>query len=236
MKIIRCIDVETTSTNEPPDAAICEIGWCDVAMEAGSDGGWAPVIRADMAHATVVNPGMSITPEARAVHHLSDADVTAGAPLREVLPQVIEGADFFAAHSSAYEKKFLADLLGNKPWICTLKAARRVWPDAPAHSLQVLRYWRDLPPVAGAPHRAGPDSYVGAMILVDLINSGASVRDMIAWEKVPSLLPGAVSFGKHKGTQWRDLPSDYLDWIANKSDMDEDAKFTASHWLREMVA
>lgn len=236
MKIIRCIDVETTSTNEPPDSAICEIGWCDVAMEPSDDGRWTPVVRADRAQAMVINPGIPITPEARAVHHLSDADVSSGASLRDVLPQMIDGADFFAAHSSAYEKKFLADLLGDKPWICTLKAARRVWPDAPAHSLQVLRYWRDLPTVSGAPHRAGPDSYVGALILVDLINSGASVRDMIAWEKVPSLLPGAVRFGKHKGTAWRELPSDYLDWIVNKSDMDEDAKFTASHWLREMVA
>lgn len=236
MKIIRCVDVETTSTTEPPDSAICEIGWCDVAMEPSDDGRWMPVVRADMAQAIIINPGMPITPEARAVHHISDAEVSGGAALRDVLPQVIDGADFFAAHSSAYEKKFLADLLGDKPWICTLKAARRVWPDAPAHSLQVLRYWRDLPTVSGAPHRAGPDSYVGALILVDLINSGASVRDMIAWEKVPSLLPGAVRFGKHKGTAWRDLPSDYLDWIVNKSDMDEDAKFTAAHWLREMVA
>lgn len=237
MKIIRCIDIETTSTSDPPDAAICEIGWCDVAMEPSGDGRWAPVIRADRANALVVNPRMPITPEARAVHHMSDADAATGADLRDVLPEVMDGADFFAAHSSAYEKKFLADLLGDKPWMCTLKAARRVWPEAPAHSLQVLRYWRNLPAEnVGSPHRAGPDSYVGAMILVDLINSGASVRDMIAWEKVPSLLPGLIRFGKHKGTPWRDLPSDYLDWIANKSDMDEDAKFTAAHWLREMAA
>jgi len=50
------------------------------------------------------------------------------------------------------------------------------------------------------------------------------------------LLPGPIRFGKHKGTPWRDLPPDYLDWIVNKSDMDEDAKFTAAHWLKEMVA
>jgi exodeoxyribonuclease X len=239
MKIIRCIDVETTSGKEPPDAAICEIGWHDVVMTEAGEGTWAPSLRAGSGVARLVSGDMEIEPDARAVHHISNADLAGAATLDQLLPELLQGADFLAAHSSAYEKKFLGHLTGAKVWLCTLKAARRVWPDAPSHSLQVLRYWRGLAEGdAGTwpPHRAGPDSYVGALLLVDLINSGATVRDMVAWERQPSLLPGPIRFGKHRGTPWRDLPSDYLDWIVNKSDMDDDAKFTASHWLKEMVA
>lgn len=237
MKIIRCIDIETTSTKDPPDAAICEVGWVDVVMEE-RDGGWWPTLKGVKAgFSLIVNAGMPIDAEARAVHHISDADVRAGVALSDAIPHLTEGADFYAAHSAAYEKKFLAGLLGDRPWICTLKAARRVWPNAPAHGLQVLRYWRNLEAGnAWPPHRAGPDAFLGGLLLVDLIKSGASVRDMVAWERLPSLLPGAIRFGKHKGVAWKDAPSDYLEWIVNKSDMDEDAKFTAAHWLKEVVA
>lgn len=231
MKIIRCIDVETTSVKDPPESAVCEIGWQDVAMNEGPDG-WVPSLVPDGYGAICVASGLPIEPEARAVHHITDAEMAEAQPLKKVLAMVV-GADFFAAHNSAYERKYLD--LGAAPWLCTLKAARRVWPDAPAHGLQVIRYWRNL--AEGdmrQAHRAGPDAYFGALILIDLIKSGASVRDMVAWEQQPSLLPGAIRFGKHRGTAWRDLPADYLDWIANKSEMDEDAKFTAAHWLREM--
>ncbi len=230
MKIIRCIDIETTSMKEPPESAICEIGWQDVAMEQADDGLWMP--RLSEGVSMLVDPGQPIEPDARAVHHISNQDVASAPPLRELVDRVIDGADFFAAHSSAFERKYLTDL--GKPWICTLKAARRIWPDAPSHSLQALRYWRDVgidDKATWPPHRAGPDAYIGALLLIDLINSDASVRQMIAWEQQPSLLPGAIKFGKHKGVAWADAPRDYLEWIVFKSDMDEDAKFTAKHWL-----
>ena len=44
------------------------------------------------------------------------------------------------------------------------------------------------------------------------------------------LLP-KVTFGKHRGQAWSELPGDYLSWLVNKSDMDADTKFTARHWL-----
>ncbi|MEP0323259.1 exonuclease domain-containing protein [Bauldia litoralis] len=230
IKIIRCVDVETTSIKEPPESGVCEIGWWDVVMEQDGDT-WSPCI-GDGGN-TPIDSGLPIEPEARAVHHITDADIEGAPRLGGVLDRISDGVDFFAAHSSAFERKFLGDLFGDKPVICTLKAARRVWPDAPAHGLQVLRYWRGYTEAASPAHRAGPDAYINAVLLADLINSGASVSDMVAWEQQPSLLPGLIRFGKHKGIAWSEAPADYLDWLANKSDMDEDTKFTASHWLRE---
>lgn len=233
MKIIRCIDVESTSIKDPPDAAVCEIGWQDVAMEEGPDG-WAPSLLEDGRGAICVASALPIEPEARAVHHITDAEMAEAQPIETVLG-FVTGADFYAAHSSEFEKKFLAAAFPGKPWICTLKAARRVWPEAPGHGLQVLRYWRGQAHSMLA-HRAGPDAYIGALLLVDLIRSGATVREMVAWEQQPSLLPGLIRFGKHKGVAWKDAPADYLDWIVGKSDMDEDTKYTARHWLAAKAA
>ena len=40
-----------------------------------------------------------------------------------------------------------------------------------------------------------------------------------------------MTFGKHKGQRYDAAPRDYLEWIVNKSDMDEDTKFSAKYWL-----
>ena len=53
----------------------------------------------------------------------------------------------------------------------------------------------------------------------------ASVDDPIMWSQQPVLLP-RVCFGKHKGLAWSELPIDYLDWIVEKSDLNEDVTTT----------
>ena len=99
----------------------------------------------------------------------------------------------------------------------------------------MLRYWlrpRGLSPiVAGVSHRALPDAYVTAFILRELLEM-ASVEELIAWTKEPVLLP-RVMFGKHRGVPWSEVPSDYLAWVVEKSDLSEDVKFTAGHHLRQ---
>lgn len=220
--IIRVIDLETTGL--PPDAGVCEVGWQDYLPGAASwlgDSGSA-----------LVHPGRRIPPEAMAVHHIRDQDVIGADEWATVAPKIIAGADILAAHSAAFEAAFFPN--AGKPWICTLKAARRIWPDAPAHGNQVLRYWRELPltdALARPAHRAMPDAYVTAWLLHALVDAGASIDDMIRWTTEPSLLP-RITFGKHRGLKWSEAPIDYLDWIVGKSDMDDDVKFTARHELK----
>ena len=141
--------------------------------------------------------------------------------------------DVFVAHNAAFEREFFT---GNgKPWICTLKVARRLWPECPSHSNQCLRYFLGVElddALAMPPHRAAPDAYVTAHILLAALNAGTTIADMIEWSAGPSLLP-RVNFGKHRGQAWSSLPPDYLSWLVNKSDMDADTKFTARHWLEQ---
>ena len=235
--LIRVVDFESTGLpDDPGGASICEAGWCDVNVhDAGAVEVGAP-------QALFVAPRHPIRPEIRAVHHIKDVELI-GAPSSEVaLTRLIgDGPDFLCAHNSKFEQAFFSSAPVKMPaslqWICSYKVALRLWPDAPSHSNQVLRYWLNLnlPDEAAAmpPHRAGPDAYVTAHLLARIIeHGGASIEDMVRWSGGPPLLH-RLTFGKYKGELWKDLPSDYLNWILTKSDMDGDTKANAKFRLRE---
>jgi exodeoxyribonuclease X len=86
------------------------------------------------------------------------------------------------------------------------------------------------PALAMPPHRAAPDAWVTANLLVELLKV-ASVEQMIAWTMEPKLLP-KLTFGKHRGLAWTDVPLDYLHWMAGQRDMDRDAVWCAQQELR----
>ncbi len=75
------------------------------------------------------------------------------------------------------------------------------------------------------PHRAGPDAYVTAHLLAELLGS-ASVEQMVQWTSQPKRLP-TLPFGKHRGLPWPEVPLDYLQWMARQTDMDADAIWCA---------
>lgn len=220
--IIRVIDFETTGM--PPEAAIVEAGWCDISVGDGP-----PSIGA--VNTFLVNPGKPIPVEAMAVHHIRDADVADKPPPDVAFLRLMEGADVFAAHNAKFEQAFFAG--GAVPWICTYRCGLRAWPESPSHSNQALRYFLglELDERAMPPHRAGPDAFVTAHILRALLGMTPSA-DLIRVSSEPALLV-KCGFGKHRGKKWSEVPLDYLDWIMRQSDMDEDTKFTAKHYLRK---
>ena len=231
--VIRVVDLETTSLES--DDEIVEIGAVDLHVETGD-------IR-DVA-SQIIRPSKSIPPQASAVHHFIDADLVSAPSWSDVSPPIFN-ADCnsnviaFAAHNAKFERKWLGDnLLRGRPIICTHKGALRVWPDAPDHKNQTLRYWRNLPVDrlrAFPPHRALRDAYVTAHILRDLLN-GASVDELISWSNQPALLP-KVNFGKHRGLKWVDVPVGYLEWLIFKSGHDdEDVIHTAKTILANRKA
>ncbi len=232
MTQIRCIDFETTGLPESErPVAICQIGWCDIVISGGA-------VRVHSPTSFLCNPGHEIPPETRAVHHISDADVAGEIPPKEGLKRLVgEPPNYFAAHNAKFEQHFFSG--GTVPWICTYKVALRLWPDAPSHTNQVLRYYLglELPnDLAMPPHQAGPDTYVTAHILGKMIETGkASLEDMTRWSSGPALLP-KIPFGKHRGAKWEDVPSDYLDWIVTKSDLDGDIKANAAYHLKKLRA
>jgi exodeoxyribonuclease X len=141
------------------------------------------------------------------------------------------GVDVFVAHHWAIEAQWLGEHLQGRPSICTYKAALRLCPEAPGHGNQVLRYWlrpKGLDPViASTPHRALPDAYVTAFLLREVLEL-ATVEELIAWTREPALL-SRVTFGRYRGSDWHEVPADYLAWVAERSELGDDIKFTAQH-------
>lgn len=230
MVTLRVIDFETTGM-EPP-AQVVEFGHCDLTGEPGNWTVGAPVSRLCGVDA--------IPPEVRAIHHISLAEVADCSHFDPA--EVINGEggpSVFVAHNLDFELKFLGDPL--LPTICTLKAAYRVWPDAPGHSNGALRYWLEDQGLlsldnatAMPPHRAGPDAYVTAHILKALLGK-VTGREMVAWTKEPKLLP-TCPLGKFRGFKWADVEGGFLSWMLAQQTMEEDLKWNARRELERRVA
>lgn len=220
--LIRVVDTETSGlpTADEPHAVV-EVAYVDIQDgEIVESNSW------------LCDPGRPIDIAAMAVHHLTDAMVAGKPPFRNYAEILREGStDYFAAHNSRFDRQFFDREFPDwdTPWLCTLKIARRLWPECPSHANQALRYYLglDVPQAIAsmAPHRALPDAYVTALILKEAMQL-TPLPKMALWSEQPSVLR-KIGFGKHRGALWRDLPSDYLRWILSQNDMGEDEKFTA---------
>jgi exodeoxyribonuclease X len=223
MTIVRVIDFETTGF-EPPVAEVCEVGYCDVDVESRSVGeyySWLCGVR-------------EMPPEVRAVHHISLSECDGFPPFDKDTCDDDKVA-VFAAHNFDFESKFFDT---PKPKICTYKSALRVWPEAPSHSNGALRYWLEdqglIKPdntMTQPAHRAGPDAYVTGWLLVALLNSGATGKDMVAWTKEPKLMP-KCTIGKFRGVSWAEVDEGFLGWVTRQADMDYDLKWNASREIK----
>ena len=236
--LLRVVDLESTGF-EPPEAAICEIGYVDV-LALGRDLAGAPadwqVIPTLWGH--LVDPGHPIPPITSAVHHIVDEDVRGAATWKESIEGLLSpnepAISALVAHSAKFERLFITDeLTGGMPWICTYKCALRLWPDAPSHSNQALRYWRRPQgldrTVANVAHRAAPDAYVSAFHLRDLLLM-ASVEQLIEWSSQPALQV-RCHIGKNRGMLWTEVDDGFLEWVARR-DFDEDVLFTVEHEMQ----
>lgn len=186
------------------------------------------------------NPGTPISVEAMATHHITE-DMVRGAKLpRDALSQMMhklegDGVTLLVAHNAQFDRGFIGKLslkLSDQTrWICTYRCAMHLWPDAPGHSNQVLRYWLDVKPELPPglyPHRALYDVMVTEAILRRMLET-KSLEELVELSQKPVLL-SKVRFGKHKGMFWKDVPSDYLRWILKQSDIDTDVRHTAYHY------
>lgn len=197
----------------------------------------------DRAYETLINPKMPIPPVASAIHHLVDADVSEAPTFDRVRPRLLELGQACAAHNAPQDRSLLELANDGKPWICTWRLAMHLWPDAPAHGCQVLRYWLDLevPEAKGLPaHRAMADALVTASLLrraLDEIHArGLEIHTpeaLARWIARPAELVH-IPFGRHRGKRWADMDVGFLEWVLAR-DFSADVQHTAALWLRRHI-
>lgn len=220
-------DTETTGLDHEKDG-IVEIAGC------ARDGD------ALLFYESFCNPTVPISVEAMATHHITEDMIVGKISPREAVTGMMQKLStdepgVLVAHNAAFDRGFIGKLSlklsDQSRWICTYRCAMHLWPDAPGHSNQVLRYWLkvkpELPPGL-YPHRALYDVMVTEAILQEMLKT-KSLEELIDLSQKPVLL-SKVRFGKYKGMLWKEVPSDYLRWILKQSDIDSDVRHTALHY------
>lgn len=194
---------------------------------------------------------------AMAVHHITEKMVENKNTFdksveRNELKNLLSYWYILIAHNAPFDVGVLKNHGVEVPlYICTLKLARYIYPEFEAHNLQYLRYRLGLEFDREInPHDAMSDVYVLEKLFYHLSKKFAErlaaeisndprklnedttlIQRMIEITRAPSLLYRCV-FWKHAGKLWSEVPRDYLEWIAYKSDMsDEDVMHTARYYL-----
>jgi len=135
------------------------------------------------------------------------------------------GDILFCAHNAAYDLPMVKPHIGNLVGtLCTLKLARRIYPDAENHKLQTLRYTFGLD--AGDAHRAMGDVVATHALLKQMVrDTSMGVLDLHAWVNQPQVVD-TINFGKHKGCKLKDLPKNYVTWLLGLDNLDDDLRFS----------
>ena len=225
MKIL-VLDTETTGLKQP--SAIVEIAWAEVSEDL-------EVIRKVC---SLIDPEMPIEPGASGVHGLTNSHV-ADAPTLEEFLTIVESDPFgggeivIVAHNAAFDMKYVGPRIPKlAATVCTLMCSRKLYPDAPDHKLQTLRYYLDLDVEDADAHSASGDVAVCLALLKRMVHdSGLSFQGLIELSKPEPRTPNSrITFGKHKGKKLSELPTDYIDWLLNKADnLDSELRTGLTH-------
>lgn len=121
---------------------------------------------------SLMKTGVWIPPFITRLTGITNAMVNDAPPAENVMREAARfvGDAPMVAHNAAFDRKFwqaelaLAGLTAPHPFACTVLLSRRIYPDAPSHSLGNITRRLGLPP-AGRAHRALADAEMAAALL-----------------------------------------------------------------------
>jgi len=236
---IRVFDTETTGLSNKD--LVVECGYHDLINDGD---GW----KIDRIASAVFNThaaGRKCDYGAYKIHKIEPEEIEAGWPY-EMLPKFLHfkgkadeascAPDLYAAHNFAFDAKFFTF---DKPVICTMKCAKRVWPHAPSFKNGELAIWKSLSLDAEL-HRVIPDTAATAGLLKLMLEEGHSPEKLAQITGItrqgtanPGNLgpsgerPIVLHFGPHRGKTLDKVPTHDLQWIAYNSNCRDDLKQAA---------
>lgn len=215
-----CLDLETTGL-EPSTDHIIEVAAAKFNFNGTVD-----------TFETLIDPGVLISEESMAIHHITDEMVKGKPKIQEVLAQLLKFIDkhIIIGHGISLDIAFLIKAgkmhqipctLEGHTFIDTLRLAR-LYGESPKNSLESLRQHFNIQP-EGA-HRAMSDVIVNIEVFKFLSGNFKTTQELLERLKKPISLR-AMPLGKHKGRPFSEIPIEYLLWAANK-DFDQDLLFS----------
>ncbi len=125
---------------------------------------------------SLVNPGFFINREIETITGISNDMLSEAPSTPEVMEQFVKFIDTYplVAHNASFDQHFLETELGHfgkkRPlnFSCTLRIARRLYPDVINYKLETLVNYKKIP-INGQLHRALADAEMAALLWVKII-------------------------------------------------------------------
>ncbi len=138
---------------------------------------------------SLINPGFMVTREIEGVTGISNSMLSEAPAAEIVMPQLASfiGSHPLIAHNASFDQKFLAAELAlqgkQRPYQfgCTLKIARRIYPDLPNYKLETLIRLKGLSN-GGQFHRALADAEMTAALWLQMI---ADLQESYGFGEIP---------------------------------------------------
>jgi DNA polymerase III epsilon subunit-like protein len=217
------LDTETTGA-APTDKA-CEIGW----IQTDKDFNILSEVE------SLLDPQQMIGPSASGIHGLTNKDVQDSPTIEEYFSvqdpscygRMLPANAVIVGHRISFDMLRVGPYFESPPLeVCTLRWARKLYPDADDHKLSTLIFALDLPRSAGA-HRVMADvmsAYHLAKHICD--RTGMDLQQLAEASAAPMEML-VYPFGKHKGVPFSEVPKSYLRWAQeNMKDLDLDMAYT----------
>lgn len=221
-------DYETTGLN------VAELGVLQAALCIGvlhQDGSYE---LSDI-DTTLLNPGEPISAEATAIHGYTDFDVADKQPwepyLREQMATVNSmNLDAVVSFNGNRFDNRIAQRVGFKP-LRSLDLAKAAQALKKAKGWEKYNLAYTYEKLMGKPLDKAHDAFADVQATLDLIKpamalAGCATLDEFAiWMRGDAGSPDQkISFGKHKGSKLKNLPSDYVKWLLTQDDIDPDLR------------
>jgi exodeoxyribonuclease X len=203
-------DIESTGLGK--DAGIVEISWIE------TDEHFNEIER----HYSLINPGKPIQAGAMGAHGITEAMVADAPTIEEFMDSRRFPLDkenlVLVAHNAIFDINFFGPWMQNPLTLCTLKAARIIYPDADNHKLTTLKYYLGLEGCHDRAHSADEDVSVLIQLAKRMCKDAeCGLPELMHIQNIPRTIK-KMTFGKHRGKLLTELPKDYVTWLLTKAD------------------